>query len=444
MIAPPRSARHRWVHAIPLALLLVAVSGTCGRDLVYFFFFRDSGTGTLSDVDPREVLRLSFDYNFEKKKVDPSLGHSMMAGLAAYEWEGGKKGDKKKLIYQETGQTNSVLVKIDGKDRIFGETVKGGRYAVMPKNVSGPYPGKVCTFEFLPEHIAVTQEVKLVPGEPYEVSPGEYKRLLDTVLFSYKIKNESNQAREVGLRFLLDTYIGTNDGVPFTLPGQTGLIDDSIELKGDKVPDFIQVLEKSELRDHGLIAQLTLRLDKKLFEPPGRVLLTAHPEKKDADRKVKDIWDVPLASIKDVQDSCVVMYWEPAQLGPGQYRDVAFTYGLGNVAIGSAARLGLTVGGAMIVNSDLTVVALVADPQPDQKIEITLPPGLKLIGGSQSQTVPQSTGKAKDGKPLPSPVTWRVQATTEGSFNIVVDTRFGAESVTQQRRVTITRTRLFN
>ena len=83
-------------------------------------------------------------------------------------------------------------------------------------------------------------------------------------------------------------------------------------------------------------------------------------------------------------------------------------------------------------------------PQPDQKIEITLPPGLKLIGSSQSQTVPQSTGKAKDGKPLPSPVTWRVQATTEGSFNIVVDTRFGAESVTQQRRVTITRTRLFN
>src|SRR5205823_11967553 len=127
---------------------------------------------------------------------------------------------------------------------------------------------------------------------------------------------------------------------------------DSIELKGEKVPDFFQVLEKSELRDHGLVAQITLRLGN--FEPPGRVLLTAHPEKERNERKDKDNWEVPLASIKKVQDSCVVMYWEPEQLPPGKYREVGFTYGLGNVTIGDEKLLGLTVDGAMLVGSDLT------------------------------------------------------------------------------------------
>src|SRR5205085_10060570 len=175
------------------------------------------------------------------------------------------------------------------------------------------------------------------------------------------------------------------------------------------------------------------------------VLLTAHPEKKRNERKDKDIWDVPLASIKDVQDSCVVMYWEPAQLGAGQYREVALTYGLGNVAIGASARLGLTVGGAMLVNTDLTVVALVADPQPDQKVELVLPPGLTLTGGSTpTQVVQPSAEKNKDGRPLPSPVTWRVRATNDGSFQIAVVTQFGAETVEQKRRITITRTKLFN
>ena len=441
MIGSART-RNRWVHGIPLALLALAVFGTCARDIVYFFFRTPATPFGGSDVDPRELLKLTFDYNFDKKKVDPTLGHSMMTGLLAYDPVAGKKGDAKKLIYHQTGQTNSVMLKIDDDERIFGQTTKGGRYAMTPKNALSDYPGKVCAFEFLPQLIVVTQEVKVVPGEPYEVAPGEYKRLLDTVLFSYKIKNEDNKPHDVSLRFLLDTYIGTNDGVPFTLPGQTGLIDDSIELTGDKVPDFFQVLEKSELRDHGLVAQIGLRLGK--FEVPGRVLLTAHPEKKRNERRDKDIWDVPLEPIKAVQDSCVVMYWEPAQLGAGQYREVAFTYGLGHVSIGPAARVGLTVGGAMLVGSDLTVVALIADPQPDQKVELVLPPGLTLAPGSTAtQLVQPSTEKNKEGKPLPSPVTWRVRAATEGSFNIVVETRFGADPVTQQRRVTIQRAKLF-
>src|SRR5207253_635360 len=69
-LAPPRSAaRRRWIHAVPLALLLVAVFGTCLRDATFFIFSRPS-SAEVASVDPRPLLGLSFDYNFDPKKVD--------------------------------------------------------------------------------------------------------------------------------------------------------------------------------------------------------------------------------------------------------------------------------------------------------------------------------------------------------------------------------------
>jgi hypothetical protein len=439
LIAPPPRRSNRWMHAIPLALLLMVVSGTCVRDAVFALFERP--TIVVSDIDPRPLLGLHFNYNFDPKKVDAALGSSMMAGLVVYDLEHGKIADPKRLTFGRNGHTNSVVVKLDGKDRVFGDIQKG-RYVMKPKDVGiKGQGGKICAYEFLPERVVVTQEVRLIPGEPIEVSPGEFKRLLDLCLFKYTIKNEDTRAHDVGLRYLLDTFIGSNDEVPFTLPSQPGLVDTTKEMIGNDVPDFIQVLESSELRNTGVIAQLNLRLGK--FEPPNRVKLTAHPMVQQKQGISKDTWEIPLASIKQFKDSCVVMYWDPAPMGPQQTREMGFTYGLGNLSIGKSAKLGLTVGGAMLVNSDLTVVALVADPQPGQTAQLVLPPGLTLTQGTAEQQVPPSLEKTKDGRPLPSPVTWRVRPSAEGTFHIDVETRIGGEVVTQQRNIVVTRAKAF-
>lgn len=436
----PQKAKNRWVHAVPLAFLVLALVGTCARDAVWSIFGRTAPP--ISDIDTRPLLGLAFDYNFDPKKVDKSLGTTMMAGLVRYDPELGRNTDPKRLTFGRNGHTNSVIVKIDGKDRIFGN-ITNGRYKMPPKDVGLPKQnGKICEFEFLPERIVVTQEVRVVPGEPVEVTPENFKRLLDTCLFHYKVENHDVRQHEVGLRYLLDTYIGSNDEVPFTLPNQPGLIDTSKELVGPDVPDFMQVLETSDLKNPGLIAQLNLRLGK--YEPPGRVKLTAHPMVQLKDGLSKETWEIPLASIKEFKDSCVVMYWDAASLGASQHRDLAFTYGLGSVSIGPSAKLGLTVGGAMLVNSDLTVVALVADPQPGQTVELQLPRELTITQGKAMQTVEPSTEKTKEGKARPSPVTWRVRATSEGQFPLVVESRIGgADPVTQQRRVTIQRAKAF-
>ena len=105
----------------------------------------------------------------------------------------------------------------------------------------------------------------------------------------------------------------------------------------------------------------------------------------------------------------------------------------------------LTVGGAMLVGSDLTIVALVADPQPGQTVKLQLPPKLEFSAATPAeQTVIPSGKKNKDGKPLPSPVTWRVRATSEDQFRIRVESSVpGQAPITQERKITVKRAKLF-
>src|SRR5204863_292890 len=64
-------------------------------------------------------------------------------------------------------------------------------------------------------NVEVTQTVEVVPGEQ--------SARLDTALIRYTLTNLGKTPHTVGIRFLLDTYIGENDGVPFTIPGRAGL-----------------------------------------------------------------------------------------------------------------------------------------------------------------------------------------------------------------------------
>jgi hypothetical protein len=167
---------------------------------------------------------------------------------------------------------------------------------------------------------------------------------------------------------LLDTYIGGNDGVPFTIPGDSELCDTLKDLpaqaKDKKVPDFLQALEKPDLAHPGTVAHVRLKLEK--LDPPVRVTLGAWPNEKlrVQDRKANGpatLWDVPLLSMKalDLNDSAVVLYWQEQPLGPGKDREVGFEYGLWSLA-GASSRLAATVDGLFRPGGELTVVAYVS------------------------------------------------------------------------------------
>jgi hypothetical protein len=428
----------RWLlHALPAALLVFVLLGLVVRDVVARFFAAPGSSVAAGDVDTRPLLGLDFDYRFDPRSKE-HRANNLAFGLVAYDPEQGRAGPTKRLTFSPHGHTNSALLRIDDRELPLGSN-EVGRWTENPKP-AGRYGGRVGTFVFTQKNIAVTQDVRLIPGEPVEVSPGVYKRVLDTCFVHYKIENRSRSPHQVGFRFILDTYVGGNDGAPFTIPGVPGLVDTFKDFKSAQdVPDFIQALENTDLKQPGLIAQLNLRLDPKKYEVPERVSLTQHPQHSDLDRWRKR-WDVPLRGIKERMDSCVVMYWEPKSLPAGATREMAFSYGLGDVTIGKDARLGLTVGGTPVVGGELTVVALVADPLKGQPVRLDLPPGLELVGSTPASQTIQTVEPGKDGRARPAPVTWRVRPTEQGEFRLRVETG----NLSQERRITVERSKLFN
>ena len=63
----------------------------------------------------------------------------------------------------------------------------------------------------------------------------------DTCLVRYRIHNKDGRPHTVGLRFLLDTFVGDNDGVPFLLPGSQQLCSTSREFNSPaEVPAFLE------------------------------------------------------------------------------------------------------------------------------------------------------------------------------------------------------------
>lgn len=379
-------------------------------------------------VDSRKFIKIEFD----EGRAGPNYTDSMSFAIHKLDPDG--KDQPVKLNWYVNGFGNSTVLKIDDQDQVFGfapdHGIWSGDSRTGGKN-AGKYGGKSRTF--ISKNIFITQTVTYQPSDAVEVGKGEYKRLLNTCLVRYTIENQdaSKKTHRVGLRVLMDTCIGDNDGVPFTFPGVNEIITKKMEFIDPKprVPDFVQVLEKTSVRDPGIVVQLGLRFSDK-YESPNRFQLTRY--NKDFLKK----WEVPLVDFIDEKnknsDSSVVMYWDAKELKYREKRELAFTYGLGSIQ--ASDKLGVTIGGQSFVKGELTIVGLVMD-QSAKTATLKLPAGLKLIEGDLTQNVePIRAGR-------PSPVTWRVRASTDGKMDISVtlDTK-----VTQARRVTITPSSLFN
>jgi hypothetical protein len=243
-------------------------------------------------------------------------------------------GVAKRLTFDQFGRSNNTCVRLDGWESLLGE--RNGHWqelkAPLGKDAHGrERVGCRSVWVYDDQQVFITQLIEIVPGQT--------SRLLDTCLVRYRIENRDGRGHDVGLRFLLDTFIGANDGVPFTLPGSTELCDTMYDFSTPSaVPDFIQALEREDLAHPGTVANLQLRLGGKV-EAPERVTLGAWPNSdlrkswntlqvRDYLRAERTLWDVPLLPMKLIQtvrpgadaDSAVVMYWSERELAPGASR----------------------------------------------------------------------------------------------------------------------------
>jgi hypothetical protein len=410
------------LHLIPALLLTLTLLGLLVRDVL-------SRSGRHIPSRPGTTVHIEGDKGdgsgdtVAEVAVDPTprvlyqYGSNLRFGL---ETKGQGVGNGKQLTFSRDGESNTTVVRIDGQAVEFG--VAPGTVLSTP-SVPSYRPGESLRSKAVWSwnNVQVTQALDLVPGrQPADVD-GTPKRLLDTCLIGYQIQNLDDQAHRVGIRVLIDTLIGSHDGVPFMVPGRNGLVDTFADFNTPKqVPDFIQALEVPNLRAPGTVAHMSLKLGEG-FEAPDRVSLTHWPGLN------YRAWNIPLRPMGS--DSAVALYWREKALQPGAKRTLGFAYGLGTVS-GSegGGQLALTLSGSFEPGEEFTVAAYVNRPRPAQTVTLILPKGLERTQGEPMQAV-----LAQDGKDT-GVVTWRVRVLQTGRFPLEVRSSTG---VTQARTLII-------
>jgi hypothetical protein len=343
----------------------------------------------------------------------------MTFGLVlAQEKDPANPGKAKRLTFDPKGRSNNTCYRLDGKEFLLG--YQGGQWQAPDggKAAKSARQGRSSVWLHKDVPLAIVQDVEIVRGS----QSGQP----DTCLVRYVLENRDTVAHQVGLRFLLDTFVGARDGVPFAVPGLAQLCDTSCDRQGADVPDFLQALEKDDLKSPGTVAHLTLQLGLRL-EAPARVTLGAWPDDKFMGQAKANLtgWDVPLLSLKEPADSAVTLYWLEKELPPKGRRELGFAYGLGTLAAdGGAGRLAVAVGGSFLPGGDFTVAAYVKDPVAGETLTLELPKGLTLTAGDKTVTVPALPPGASPPLAL---VRWRVRsdAAAQTSYPVRVSSSAG-------------------
>jgi hypothetical protein len=364
----------------------------------------DDDDSNLLDSRPRLIVRFSE----EKARVGVVL---------ADERDPNNPAKFKRLTYQEDGSNNNCVIKIDNHEYLFGNPAPGfwvrdERRQQMKKVVLKENRRWKSVMEW-PEGVRVTRLVRLIGGEQ--------TRLLDTCLITYEIENRSDLRRTVGIREMLDTFIGANDGTPFAIPGLPGLVDTMKEIPQKDIPQFIQALETGDPSKPGTVAVLGCKI--RGLEPMLRLVICHWPD--EIGSEVRWQWKYrAMNNPPENKDSCLVMYWPEMDMAPKEKRRVGYTWGLGAITGlkqeegttqggDPTGKLALTVFGPMRKGKEFTVLAYVKNPTSNQAVELTLPKGLSFAANETAEK------RVTPDRQLPyTQVSWRVRADEAGDYLI--------------------------
>ncbi len=210
--------------------------------------------------------------------------------------------------------------------------------------------------------------------------------LMDTARIEYQLHNVDNVSHMVGLRIMLDTMLGSNDGAPFRVNDQA-LLSDTV-FYANHMPEFWQAFDS--LSNPRVMSQGTLR--GRGVTTPDRVYFTNWGSLAD------ELWNFDFTPGRDFTrkgeyglDSAIALFWDSAPLAPGETRSYVTHYGLGGVTIAPGELiLGVTSPAQVTADSDRTetfsVIAYIQNAGSgearDVVAQIELPPGLELVGGS--------------------------------------------------------------
>jgi hypothetical protein len=415
-----RSARQTpmWKHLLPAVLLFAALLSAV---IVDRLLPPPARPGNKND-DLRAGGDPVASWTYENvKDPEPRIGVRFDAdterfGIEMTQEKDPQNPDKfKRLTFDDHGKSNNTVIDIDGFEYKFGEKSGNNRWS-GPKGSwkQRPIPnrkGWTSTMFFSTAKVEVTQHVEIVPGQT---------GYFDTVLVYYTIHNKDEGKHKIGIRVLIDTFIGLNDGVPFTIPGKKGFVDTKIDLPAKEIPDYIEVTENpNDPKNPGTVARMGLRL--KLpgirLEEMDRLLICRFPGHATGWKPelVQSMQPDKGGDKNEKADSCVMLYWPYEIVNPGDKRHVAFTYGLSALDIGGSGTLALSVPASVQPDTEFVATAYVWNAAQGDKVKLKIPDGLKLANGESDEKTIEESGER-------SQVFWHLRSGDAGEYNLEAST----------------------
>ena len=252
--------------------------------------------------------------------------------------------------------------------------------------------------------------------------------LQDSARIEYELHNTDNITHLVGLRVMLDTMLGLNDGAPFRV-NDRALLSDTV-FYSNAMPEFWQAFDS--LSNPQVMAQGTLRGEE--VSTPDRAYFTNWGSLAD------DLWNFDFQPGRDFTrrgefelDSAIALFWDPTPLKPQETRSYVAYYGLGGVTI-APGDLSLGVTSPAQVTADAThrqsfpIIAYIQNTGEGEARdvigEIQLPDGLILLDGSPQRKL----GNLDVGETLQT--NWQVIPT--GEFSGVITYEVSVEAINSE------------
>ncbi|MCK8824247.1 cellulosome anchor protein [Fuchsiella alkaliacetigena] len=331
-------------------------------------------------VDEHGNLRIKNDYisiavnqeeeNTGRFAVDVTGGNPIM-----------ESDEGKPLIYgRPTPWASYTTIRIDGEDYVFGGETnqRAGRLGEYGEEVKAPYITDEGAIETVYRYgdLLVIQNLSFVRSST--------TGLPDTAQIKYELKNESEEVKEVGVRAMLDTMVGDNDGAPFRV-GPEPVTTDTMYTQ-DELPEFWQAFDR--LSDPMVIAQGTVKGSQ--VTAPDEIYFSNWGSLADG------VWDFDFEPGREFiregefqLDSAMALYWNPEPLPPGESRTYITNYGLGGITIvPGILSLGVTSPAEVVLDKQTDSFPVLAYIQNTAEIdaedvaaEIKLPSGLSLAEG---------------------------------------------------------------
>jgi len=340
------------------------------------------------------------------------------AGRFAVDTTGGdpsRSADNQRVLIYGSREpwTSYTTIVVDGRPWIFGgETQRRAGFSASATKVlvHPQIRGDRIVAVALAGDVEITQQLG------FARSPTT--RVKDAALIGYTITNRGSTEHTVGLRIVLDTMLGSNDGAPLRAGGHA--ISTATQLIGGAIPEYWQAFDS--LADPAVISQGTLRA--RDLTPPDRI------EMVDWGTLADNPWTFAFPAGSDftrrgeaARDTAVALYWEPSPLAPGQSRTYSTLYGVGGVSLSPAAlSLGLTAPAEVDFQYDdqqpFSVVAYIENSggfeSRGTRLKLTLSEGLALAEGASTVRL----GSLQPGQT--TQVVWRVLTTGKATGTLQI------------------------